>query len=108
MADRQLSDILSSGEVLEIKIAGSDAESVVLTKAQVDALFGYWRLDGNTITEPTGNILIDYGGGGQALNLGVECTEVLIKLTIAQIDSAPSTSAVTKEWVQAEIAKQHP
>ena len=141
MADRQLSDILSSGEVLEIKIAGSDAESVVLTKAQVDALFGDLEVLGariRNVNNPSGSYLeLDeieditlsfnsasspriklsrlneyvyiIAGGDYPASIVMENDSIeLTNLSIAEIEAAAVSSAVTKEFCEAKYIHDAP
>lgn len=45
----ELDSINKSGELTEIKIAGTDEEKVVLTKEQIDALFGDFTFVANVL-----------------------------------------------------------
>ena len=58
----ELSDINKSGELTEIKLSGTDAEKVVLTKEQIEALFGNYSFDGDTLKINGGTIIAPLGG----------------------------------------------
>jgi len=108
----ELQAINSSGDLTEIKLGGTDAEKEVLTKEQVDALFGNLEIIDDEIVN---NIDIAFNvkisKTGVIINAGTTTALIIspnnvyfIGLTIADIDAASTNSAVTKEWVQAEIA----
>ena len=106
--NRELEIINSSGDLTEIKLGGADDEKVVLTKEQVEALFGNWQFEGNQLKVNNKRALDELG---TLLQVGVDFAGLFLNgtsitfpnLSIALIDAGDGKSAVTKEWTEGKF-----
>lgn len=111
MANIDLQVVNSSGDLTEIKIGGTDAEKVVLTKEQVEALFGgLVIIDESIVNSQDNNYSIRVGKGDITLLPGTSGISIYLsptvienRISIADINAGGNQSAVTKEWVLAQI-----
>ena len=96
--NRELEIINSSGDLTEIKLGGAGAEKVVLTKEQVEALFGNFGFRINDMEGGGGGVILSYDPNTEILTLGGDPAEIRMALSVSNIDAANPESAVTKEW----------
>ena len=104
--NRELEIINSSGDLTEIKLGGADDEKVVLTKEQVEALFGNWQFVGDELNLPIGIVFfyeteeMQFGDSTYSIQMA---SILNLTQTIAQIDSGSGRIAVTKEWTESKV-----
>lgn len=123
LENKTLEQILAEGTITAIYIGGNTTGHRVLTSDEVDNkvgqycddLFGLWSFtndlleyDGTRILKASAtSVTIGTGLNAAFLEAGeTEITSPVINLTglsIASIDLADSQSAVTKEWVLAQL-----